>query len=84
MPSFPHLMNKTAEFAGQAANWTSSNPVLATSLFAGGLAFAAPSLVAVPALAAVGFGSSGVTTGSFRSFFPFSSRLGLRPSQSLY
>ncbi|KAL3492258.1 hypothetical protein BJX62DRAFT_236489 [Aspergillus germanicus] len=60
----PPAMNKTAELAGHAANWTSQNPVLATSLLIGGAAIAAPGIVAAPALSIAGFGAGGVQAGS--------------------
>ncbi|KAL2787034.1 hypothetical protein BJX66DRAFT_311821 [Aspergillus keveii] len=60
----PPAMNKTAEFAGHAANWTSENPLLATSLLFGGAVIAAPGIVAAPALSIAGFGAGGVQAGS--------------------
>ncbi|KAL2858972.1 hypothetical protein BJX68DRAFT_262491 [Aspergillus pseudodeflectus] len=60
----PAAMNKTAEFVGHAANWTSQNPALATSILIGGAIIAAPAVVAAPALSIAGFGPAGVQAGS--------------------
>ncbi|KAJ0419474.1 hypothetical protein BJY00DRAFT_164539 [Aspergillus carlsbadensis] len=59
----PPALNKTAQFAGHAANWTYNNPVLATSLI-GGVVVAVPGIVAAPVLAIAGFGAGGVQAGS--------------------
>ncbi|KAL3450050.1 hypothetical protein BJX65DRAFT_305512 [Aspergillus insuetus] len=60
----PRAMNRTAELAGHAANWSCQNPALATSLFIGGAVIAAPVIVAAPALSIAGFSAGGVQAGS--------------------